>query len=301
MRVAVSGSHGLIGSAVVPALESAGHQVLRLVRAEPGPGEIRWDPAAGLIDRSGLEGVDGAVHLAGAGIGDRRWTATRKREILESRSGGTELLSRALADLTPRPAVLVSGSAIGYYGERGDEELTEQSSAGEGFLAEVVKAWEAATAPAENAGIRVVHIRTGIVLSAGGGVLTKQLPLFKRSLGGRLGSGRQWTSWIALHDQVAAIRHVLTHEGFEGPVNLTAPHPVTNADFTASLARVLGKAARLAVPRMALAAALGAEMARETALVSQRVLPVKLEASGFAFAHPVVDEALAAALGKECC
>ena len=301
MRVAVSGSHGLIGSAVVPALEAAGHQVLRLVRSDAGAGAVLWDPSHGQIDRSGLEGVHAAVHLAGAGIGDRRWTAARKREILDSRVEGTELLARTLARLEPLPTVLVSGSAIGYYGDRGDEELTEQSTPGEGFLAEVVKAWEAATAPAAEAGIRVAHVRTGIVLSAGGGVLTKQLPLFKRGVGGRLGSGRQWVSWIALDDEVAAIRLVLTHDGFSGPVNLTAPHPVTNAEFTSSLARVLGKGARLTVPRPALNVALGAEMARETALVSQRVLPTKLEASGFAFAHPVVDEALAAALGKECC
>jgi uncharacterized protein (TIGR01777 family) len=301
MRVAVSGSHGLIGSAVVPALEAAGHEVLRLVRSDAGAGQVFWDPSGGRIDRSGLEGVHAAVHLAGAGIGDGRWTAARKREILDSRVKGTELLARTLATLEPRPATLVSGSAIGYYGDRGDEELTEQSTPGGGFLAEVVKAWEAATAPAAEAGIRVAHVRTGIVLSGGGGVLAKQLPLFKRGLGGKLGSGRQWTSWIALDDEVAAIRHVLTDASFSGPVNLTAPHPVTNAEFTASLARVLGRGARLPVPRVALTAALGAEMARETALVSQRVRPTKLEASGFAFAHPVVDEALAAALGKECC
>ena len=302
MRTAVSGSHGFIGSALVPALQAAGHDVVRLVRsAGAGPGEISWDPESGHLDRAALAGVDAAVHLAGAGIGDRRWTAAYQRRIMDSRVKGTDLLARTLAEVEPRPAVLVSGSAIGYYGERGDEELTEESGPGQGFLAEVVRAWEAAAAPAADAGIRVVHLRSGIVLAADGGVLAKQLPLFKRGLGGRLGSGRQWTSWIARHDEVAAIRHALTHDELAGPVNATAPHPVTNAEFTGALARVVGKAARLPVPKLALAAALGPEMARETALVSQRVLPAKLQASGFAFAHPLIEEALAAALGKECC
>ena len=291
----------MIGSAVVAALSAAGHQVVPLVRSRPGPGQAFWDPMRDEIDVAGLEGIDAAVHLAGAGIGDRRWTSGRKRDILESRAKGTELLARTMAALDPRPAVLLSGSAIGYYGDRGDEELTEESGPGEGFLADVVKAWEAATAPAAAAGIRVVHLRSGIVLNAEGGVMAKQLPLFRRGLGGKLGSGRQWMSWIALHDEVAAIRHLLSHDEVAGPVNLTAPHPVTNADFTKCLAMTLGKPALLPVPRPALAIALGREMAGETALVSQRVLPRRLEKSGFAFAHPVLDEALPAVLGKECC
>ena len=291
----------MIGAALVPALEAAGHQVVRLVRSDPAPGQARWDPAGGQIDQAALEGIDAAVHLAGAGLGDRRWTVGRKRELWDSRVRGTELLARTMAELAPRPAVLLSGSAVGFYGDRGDEELTEESSPGRGFLADLVQAWEAATAPAAGAGIRVVNLRTGIVLAAGGGVLAKQLPLFTRGLGGKLGSGRQWVSWIALHDELAAIRHLLSDGSLAGPVNLTAPHPVTNAEFTGSLARAIGKKARLTVPAAALSLALGPEMARETALVSQRVLPTKLQAAGFAFAHPVVDEGLTVALGKECC
>lgn len=301
MKVAVSGSHGMIGSAAVAALRTAGHDVVPLVRGAPEAGQVRWDPLAGEIDGPALRGIDAAIHLAGAGIGDRRWTAARKREIRESRVRGTDLLARAMAGLEPRPSVLLSGSAIGYYGDRGDEELTEDSGPGHGFLAEVVRAWEAAAAPAADAGIRVVHLRSGVVLSAAGGVLAKQLPLFKLGVGGRLGSGSQWLSWVALHDHVAAMRHLLGRDDVAGPVNLTAPHPVTNAEFTRCLAATLGRPARLPVPRAALAVALGREMAGETALVSQRVLPHRLETSGFAFAHPVLDEALAAVLGKECC
>jgi uncharacterized protein (TIGR01777 family) len=298
MKVLVSGSHGLIGAALLPALRAGGHDVVVLVRGEAGAGEIHWDPAEQVLEAGDLAGVDAAVHLAGEPIADKRWSSAQKQKILDSRLRSTELLSRRLADVEPRPSVLLSGSAIGYYGDRGDDILDEASGGGTGFLADVCRQWEAATAPAEAAGIRVAHLRTGIVYSAAGGALKKQLPLFKLFVGGRLGSGRQYQSWITIDDEVGAIVHTLGDDSLTGAVNLTAPHPVTNAGFTKALASVLGRPAVVPVPGFALSAALGREMADEMLLGGQRVLPRKLESSGYRFTHPEIEAGLRAVLAR---
>ncbi|GLW65358.1 epimerase [Actinomadura rubrobrunea] len=291
MRVAVTGASGLIGAALTRSLEADGHEVLRLVRREPAtPREVRWDPG-GAVDAEALAGADAVVHLAGAGIGDRRWNAAYKREIRDSRVRGTRTIAQAVA--RTRPRVLVCASAIGFYGDTGDREVDEDAPVGGGFLAALVRDWEAAAAPAREAGVRVALARTGIVLGKGG-LLGRTLPLFRLGLGGRLGSGRQWMSWISLDDEVAALRFLLDGD-LEGPVNLTGPRPVTNAEFTRALARAVRRPAALAVPRTALRLALG-EFADEGALISQRVLPRRLREAGFAFAHEDVDAALAAAL-----
>jgi uncharacterized protein len=298
MKVVVTGSHGLIGSALVPALRQAGHTVVPLVRGSAGTGEVRWDPAGGVLDLNLLEGVNGAVHLAGEGIADKRWTAEHKQRIGESRVKSTDLLARTLAQLDPKPQVLVSGSAVGFYGDRGNEELTEESHAGSGFLPDLVKKWEAATAPAEQAGIRVAHIRSGIVLSPEGGALKQQLPLFKLGVGGRLGSGRQYQSWISIADEIGGILHVLASDALRGPVNLTAPQPVTNASFTRTLGSVLGRPAVIPVPRFAVSLVFGTELVDAALLASQRVLPARLQATGYSFQHPGLEEALRSLLGK---
>lgn len=292
MNVAVTGSSGLIGAALVAALEAAGDRIVRLVRSGPArPGTIRWDPAAGAIDAAGLEGVDAVVHLAGESIGASRWTAAKKARILNSRVDGTSLLAATISDLRSPPRVLVSGSAVGFYGDRGDELLTEGSGPGTGFLAGVVRRWEDAARPAADAGVRVVTLRSGIVLSPRGGVLGTLLVPFRLGLGGRLGSGRQWTSWITLDDEVAAIVHALRHESLSGPVNAVAPNPVTNAELTATLGRVLRRPTVATVPPVALRAALGADAAREL-LGSQRVAPDALARSGFRFGDPELEAAL---------
>ncbi|MEV4677659.1 MULTISPECIES: TIGR01777 family oxidoreductase [Actinomadura] len=295
MRVTVTGSSGLIGSALVQSLREDGHDVVRLVRREPArDDEARWSPADGCVEKDSLEGADAVVHLAGAGVGDRPWTKAYKRKIRESRLAGTRTLAEGIAAANPRPRVLVCGSAIGYYGDTGDREVDEDSPAGRGFLADLVRDWEAAAEPAREAGVRVVLPRTGVVLAREGGMLGRTLPLFRLGLGGTLGDGRQWTSWISLADQVAALRFLIDEE-IAGPVNLTAPNPVTNAAYTRALGRVLHRPARLAVPRFALRAAL-LGFADEGPLVSQRVLPRRLTDAGFRFAHEHVDEALAAVL-----
>jgi uncharacterized protein (TIGR01777 family) len=285
MKVAVTGSHGLIGSALLASLQADGHEVVRVVR---GPEDV--------LDVGGLNGVEAVVNLAGEGIAERRWTPAQKEKIRNSRIIGTDLLARRLAELTPRPAVLVSGSAVGYYGNGGNDKLDEESPIGSGFLAELVRDWEAATAPASDAGIRVACIRTGIVQSPKGGALKRQLPLFKFGLGGRLGPGRQYQSWIAIDDEVGAIRHVLKSDDLAGPVNLTAPNPVTNAEFTATLASVLRRPKLLPVPRFGLALVLGGELVDEALLFSQRVIPRKLLASGYQFQYPSLEGALRALL-----
>jgi uncharacterized protein len=296
--VVVTGSSGLIGTALAASLRGDGHRVVGMVRRAPsGPDELRWDPGAGTIDRAGLEGVDAVVHLAGAGIGDQRWSDGYKRTILESRTRSTALLASTLAGLERPPSVLVSGSAIGVYGDRGDEVLTEQSAPGTSFLADVVQRWEAEAAPAVEAGIRTPFIRTGIVLSPDGGALPKLLPLFKLGVGGRMGSGRQWWSWISLPDEVAAIRFLLDGD-LDGPVNLTAPEPVTNAEFTRILARVLHRPAFLPVPAFAPKLLRGPELAQELLFASQRVVPQVLDTASFGFAHPDLETALRALLGK---
>jgi uncharacterized protein (TIGR01777 family) len=293
MRVLVTGSHGLIGSAVASALEADGHAVVRLAR---GGGAPSWDPDQGRLDADILRGVDAVVHLAGAGIADRRWTPPRRQEILQSRVRSTDLLARRLAELDRRPAVLVSGSAIGFYGNRGDVEVDEESAPGTGFVADVVRQWEAATAPAEQANVRVVHARTGIVQSPKGGALRKQLPLFRLGLGGPLGSGRQYVSWITLDDEVGAILHALTDESLSGGVNLTAPNPVTNAEYTRALGTALGRPAVLTVPPVALHALFGTQLTEELLLGGARVLPHKLQGRGYTFEYPQLQDALAAVL-----
>jgi uncharacterized protein len=294
VQIAITGSTGLIGKALVRALRDEGLTVIRLVRRPAAADdEVRWDPFGG-VDSGALEGVDAVVHLAGAGIGDHRWTETYKREVRDSRVEGTRTLARALAGLSRRPAVLVSGSAVGFYGDTGDVAVDESAPEGDGFLAALCRDWEAAAQPAVDAGIRVVHPRTGVVLSRDEGLLGRTLPLFRLGLGGRLGSGRQWMSWISLADQVAALRFLL-HDGLQGPVNLTAPQPVTNAAFTSAVGRALHRPAPFIVPARVLRMALG-EFADEGALVSQRVLPDRLTKAGFTFRHTDIDSALAAVL-----
>lgn len=299
MKILVTGASGLIGTALVAELESAGHEPIRLVRRDPLPGEaeVRWDPAAGEIDAPSLEGLDGVVHLAGEGIAERRWTEKQKQRILDSRVQGTSLLSGALASLDRPPAVLVSGSAIGAYGDRGDEVLTEDATRGDDFLSDVVRQWEAATAAASAAGLRVAHARTGIVLSAEGGALAAQLPFFRLGLGGRIGSGRQWMSWISITDQVAALLWLLEHD-LSGPVNLTAPVPVTNRVFTETLGSVLRRPTLIPLPKPALWVRLGRELTDALLYSSARVEPAALLASGFAFTHPDLEPALRAVLDR---
>lgn len=297
MDIAVTGSTGVIGSAVVRALEARGDRVVRLVRRAPRAHEIAWDPTTGQIDAAGLEGVDAVVHLAGAGIGDRRWTAAYKQEILDSRVEGTGLLARTLANLSRPPSVLVSQSGAGFYGNRGDEELTEDSPRGTGFLSDVVVAWEAAADPARDAGIRVVHPRSGQVLTPDGGSLARLLPLFRLGLGGRLGSGHQWWSWISLADQVGATLHAID-SSLEGPVNFTSPHPVRNREFAAALGNALKRPALLPVPPFGPKLVVGTELAETLVFESQRVLPARLMEDGYTFAHPDVATALQSLLDR---
>lgn len=292
MRIVVTGASGLIGQALLGALEAAGHDTTVLVRRPPGTGEARWDPEAGTIDAGAFDGVGAVVHLAGAGIGDKRWSPARRDVILGSRVASTTLLSRTLAGLGSPPAVLVSASAIGYYGDRGDEELTEASGPGSGFQAQVCASWEAATADAEAAGIRVVHLRSAVVLSPGGGALGRQLPLFRAGLGGRLGSGRQWFSWISLRDEIGAVMHALEQPALAGAVNASAPAPVTNREYTAALGRALHRPAVVAVPPFALRLALGRQLADELLLGGLRVMPARLLDSGYRFRDPTLGGAL---------
>ncbi len=296
MLVAVTGSTGLIGTALVRRLTGEGHQVLRLVRSRPqGPQQAHWDPAAGRIDAGALAGADAVVHLAGKGIGDNlRWTRRVKREILDSRVQGTRLLATTLAGLGGGPRVLVCASGIHYYGDHGDELLTEQSASGQGFLAEVCRRWEAAADPARAAGIRVVHLRTALVQAANG-VLARQFLLFRLGLGGRLGSGRQWWSWIALDDVVGLYRHALATAELAGPVNAAAPNPVTNAEHAATVARVLRRPALLHVPRFGPRLLLGD--LGDVLFDSIRVQPAVALASGYRFAFPELEPALRHALG----
>ena len=300
LHVAVSGAGGFIGSAVVRRLNAAGHRVSPLVRRAARSGEIRWDPARGTLDPHDLEGIDAVVHLAGENVG-ARWTEGRKQRIRNSRVLGTRLLSETLARLRRRPAVLISASAIGIYGNRGDEILTEHSSLGdprEDFLASVGREWEGAADPARAAGIRVVHPRFGVVLSPDGGALKKMLLPFRLGLGGRLGHGRQWMSWITLDDAVSAIVHLLLTDTVSGPANVTAPAPLRNRDFTRILGQVLSRPAVLPVPSAALLLALG-EMANRTLLASARVMPERLLTSGFGFSHPDLETGLRHVLRRE--
>ena len=297
MKIVISGASGLIGKRLVEQLQQHGHDVVRLVRRAAGTGEVMWDPKAGVLSASALEGADAVIHLSGAGIGDKRWTTSYKREILESRTITTNLIATTIANMNRKPSVFLSGSAIGIYGPRGDEQLNEVSTDGTSFLADVCKQWEDAAKPASDAGIRTVLLRTGIVLTTKGGALKKQLPLFQLGLGGKFGNGKQWQSWISIDDEVGAIEHLLT-ANVSGAVNLTAPNPVTNAEFTSTLARVVKRPAFLPIPTFAPKAILGGELADALLFTGQRVLPAALNASGYQFVHPTLEVALRALLNK---
>ncbi|WP_214110317.1 TIGR01777 family oxidoreductase [Acrocarpospora catenulata] len=297
MTIVVTGSSGLLGSALVRSLTADDLPVLRLVRREPtGPGEASWDPDRGVLDPAVLEGASAVVHLAGAGIGDRRWSESYKRQILESRTHGTGTLAATIAKMTTPPPVLLSASAVGFYGDTGDRAVDEKDAQGKGFLADVVAQWEGATGPAAAAGVRVVRMRSGVVLSRSGGALAKVLPIFRLGMGAPLGSGRQYFSWISLPDWVAAVRFLLTRDDISGPVNLTSPQPVTNAEYTKAIGRALKRATMpIPTPGFALRLALG-EFADEGVLIGQRVLPRVLLDAGFPFTQPALDDALAATL-----
>ncbi|MGB0112307.1 MAG: TIGR01777 family oxidoreductase [Ilumatobacteraceae bacterium] len=296
MRVAITGATGLIGTALCAHLPSRGHEPIRIVRGDAVGTDIPWDPAAGRLDPHRLDGVDAVVHLAGAGIADHRWTDDYKRQIAESRTTGTTLISEAIVASEDGPSVLLSGSAIGIYGARGDEDLDERSAPGDGFLADVTVQWERSTAAAEAAGVRVAHLRTGIVLSAHGGALKKQLPLFKFGLGGRMGSGDQWQSWITIDDQVAAITHLLDADT-SGPVNLTAPNPVTNSAFTAALGAVLGRPTFMPIPKFGPRLLLGRELAENLLFSGQKVHSSVLQGdAGFEFQHAEIRDGLRSVL-----
>ncbi|MGP9021192.1 TIGR01777 family oxidoreductase [Streptomyces sp. BR1] len=297
MRIAITGSTGLIGTALARSLRADGHEVVRLVRRRAqGPDEVEWDPKRQYVDAGALAGCEAVVHLAGAGVGDRRWTAAYKKEIRDSRVLGTAALAEALASLDVPPKVLVCGTAVGYYGDTGTRAVDESAPPGEGFLAGVCVEWEEAAAPAQEAGIRTVFARTGLVVAREGGAWGKLFPIFRAGLGGRMGNGRQYWSFIALHDHIAALRHLIDTPDLSGPVNLTAPDPVTNREATAAMSRVLHRPALFPVPAVALRVVLG-DFA-EDVLGSQRVLPRRLLDSGFRFAFPTVDEAIGAALKK---
>jgi uncharacterized protein len=297
-KVVLSGASGMLGTALRRALSARPASVLQLVRGTPATtGQLAWNPTieAALADSYPLEGLVAAVHLSGASVAGRRWTAAYKRELSASRVQSTQALARLLAGLRQPPQTLLVASAVGFYGDRGEELLDESSPAGSGFLAQLCREWEAAAQPAADAGIRVVNLRLGVVLGRGEGALASMLPVFRLGLGGRLGSGRQWMSWISLEDAIGAILFAMDTPGLAGPINLTAPHPVRNAEFTRALGHQLKRPALLPVPATALRLAFG-QMADEALLASARVVPQKLTAAGFSFAHPAIGQALAAAL-----
>lgn len=296
MRVIVAGSSGLIGNALVESLRAGGHDVTRLVRrTASGADELQWNPQQGVVDVDALRGADAVVNLCGAGIGDQRWSGAYKQAIRDSRLTATDVLAHAVADAGI--PVLVNGSAVGYYGDTGDRIVDEHAPSGDGFLAQVCRDWEAATAPATEAGVRTVLARTATVLAPGGGMLGKLRPLYALGLGGRLGGGDQYMSWISLADEVAAIEFVLGHDDVHGPVNLSAPEPVTNARFNDAMSRAVHRPAPWTVPGFAVSALVG-EFAQEAVLRGQRAVPTALERAGFTFRHATIDAGLAYALGR---
>jgi uncharacterized protein (TIGR01777 family) len=295
MQLLLAGASGLLGRALSESCEAAGDSVRALVRRPAArPGEFEWHPESGDLDPIALDGIDAVVCLSGAGVGDRRWTSSYRQTILTSRTDAVGTLARAIAARAQPPSVFITASAVGYYGDTGADRLDESAPNGEGFFADVCRDWEAATKPAESSGTRIVALRTGIVLARGGPVLQRMLPLFKLGLGGRLGTGRQYWSWIALSDHVAAVRHLLTSDRVSGPVNLTAPTPVRNSEFARTLGRVLGRPAVVPVPGFALRIAIGG-LAGDI-VTGQRAIPAKLEASGFEFRYPTLEAALRAEL-----
>jgi len=296
MKVLVTGASGLIGSALIASLSTQGHEVVRLGRTARGasaetPTQATWNLQTGFIERDRLNAIDAAVHLAGESVANQPWTAAKKRRILDSRVQGTRLLAETLAALDPKPKVLLSASATGFYGHRGEQILDETSAPGEGFLAQVCTRWEEAARPAAEAGIRVVHLRIGVVLSRAGGMLPRILLPFRMGLGGVVGSGTQYLSWLTLDDVIGAIHHLLEQESFQGPFNLAAPDPVTNYQFTKTLGRVLKRPTVVPIPAFALRLLLG-QMAEELLLASARVEPKALRSSGYTFRHPRLDQAL---------
>jgi uncharacterized protein (TIGR01777 family) len=292
MRILISGSHGLVGEALINSLANDGHEFLRLVRhASSSLSEVEWDPNKGQLDYEKLEGIDAVIHLAGESIASGRWTDEKKRTIRESRVKGTSLLSKALAQLSKPASALISASAIGYYGDRKDELLTETSAPGNDFLASVCVEWEKAAGPAAAKGIRVVFTRFGIILDEKGGALNKMLPPFRMGVGGKVGDGKQWMSWITLDDVVDGIKHVLGNAQIKGPVNFVAPNPVTNAEFTHALGKELRRPTFLPVPAFGARLAFG-EMADALLLSSQKVEPKKLKETGYEFKHATIDKAL---------
>ena len=295
MRIAITGSSGLVGTALIKAIEARGDTAVRVVRGHAGSDDVSWNINEGTIEADKLAGVDAVVHLAGAGIVDEKWSPERKKLVLESRTKGTALMATTLAALGDKPRVFVSGSAIGFYGDRGNEVLTEQSPRGNGFLSDVVVAWEAEAQPAIDAGIRTAFIRTGVVLSANGGALKEQLPFFKVGIGGKIGDGKQYWSWVSITDEVNAILHIIDSD-LSGPVNLTSPNPSTNADFTKALGKALGRPTFMPTPKPAVQFRLGKEAAEEMLYFSARIQPEALLQSGFAFSHPTIEEAFNAIL-----
>jgi hypothetical protein len=302
MRILVTGASGLVGSALVPALAASGHSVGRFVRLGPGrppgttaAGDVEWDLATGHIDTARIEAADAVVHLAGANIAGERWTEAFKGRIRHSRIDGTRILAEALARLDNPPRVLVQASAVGYYGDRGDEILSEASRHGEGFLPAVCVAWEAAAAPAAQRGVRVVFLRFGVILSTRGGALPKMLPAFRTGIAGVIGSGLQWMPWLSLDDAVGIVRHAIDNAALAGPVNAVAPEPVTNRVFTKTLGRALGRPTSMPLPAFAARLALG-QMADALLLSSARAVPERLRAAGYTWRHPDLDGALRAAL-----
>jgi uncharacterized protein (TIGR01777 family) len=298
-RIAITGASGLVGTRLVERLEERGDVVLRLVRSQPSaPNEIHWNPAGGTIDKEALEGLDAVVHLAGASIAGGLWTEKRKRMIRLSRVDGTALLSQALTTLKQPPQVLVSTSAIGYYGEGGQQVITEASPSGDDFLAEVCRAWEQAASPAKQSGIRVVHPRLGLVLDGEGGILPLMSIPFKLGMGGEIGSGDQYMSWIMLDDLVDLLIHSIENENLSGPVNAVAPDPVTNREFTKAMGRALKRPTFMKVPAFA-ARTVGGQLVEQLILVSQRVVPAEIQDTGFTFRYPTIDAALQAAFGDK--
>jgi len=291
MKIAIAGASGLVGSALIPILQSEGNQITRLVRSSPKPGEIEWHPNQDAVNAASLEGFETIINLAGENIAGGRWTDDQKRKIRDSRVNGTHLLSEAMAKMNPKPKAFICASATGIYGDRDDETLDEKSESGGGFLAGVCREWEKATEPASKAGVRVVNLRLGPILARDGGMLSKLLTPFKMGMGGKVGSGKQFISWVALDDAVSAIKLTIDDESIQGPINIVSPNPVRNEEFTKTLGHVLNRPTALAMPAFAARLAFG-EMADEMLLASQKVIPKRLASAGFQFRYPTLESAM---------